>query len=170
MSKTFHELDVIRVSIDPETRRRHLATIASAIESTRRGRGRLKLLALAVAVVFVLPVLALAAQNAVPGDLLYPVRQIIPWVEPARPSLSDPNVATVDRPVFVDIPDREPDAVDPDISTDRDEAVTTDHPTRETTPEHPRRDRTDETTGTTVAKRDGATTTVDGFRRSPDRP
>ena len=78
MSLAFPELDQVRVSVSEETRSRHLAHVGAALRARsdrlpRRGR----VLALALALVLLVPVMALAAENAVPGDLLYPVKRAV---------------------------------------------------------------------------------------------
>lgn len=67
-----------RIVIDDDTRQAHLAAIdAAIIESTRQPRRHGRALAVALAVVLLVPVVALAAERSEPGDLLYPVRQLI---------------------------------------------------------------------------------------------
>lgn len=75
MTDPFPELEQVRVSVDPQTRERHIAAMQVALEESRRPgfRGR-RLLAVAVALILLLPVLSLAARDSVPGDLLYPVK------------------------------------------------------------------------------------------------
>ncbi|MDX1468588.1 MAG: hypothetical protein R3258_04550 [Acidimicrobiia bacterium] len=80
MSEKFPELDQVKITVDPATRDRHLAAIADAVRSSRRGRRPMRLLAVAATLVLLLPVMALAAERAVPGDLLYPIKQLF---EPA---------------------------------------------------------------------------------------
>lgn len=71
----FPELDRVRVTVNAEVRERHLAAISNAIEVERRPRfRRFRLLAVAAVLVVTLPVLAFAAEESVPGDLLYPVK------------------------------------------------------------------------------------------------
>lgn len=78
MSREFHELDGIRVDVAPEVRERQLGTITRALRVARAPRRRrFRLLALATAIVLALPVIALGAEDSVPGDLLYPVKRII---------------------------------------------------------------------------------------------
>lgn len=73
----FPELDRAKVTVDAEARERHLAAISNAIEAQRRPRfRRLRLLAVAAVLVLTLPALAFAAEESVPGDLLYPVKLI----------------------------------------------------------------------------------------------
>lgn len=66
-----------RIVVDDDTRRGHLAAIDNAIVETTRRRRRGRALAVGLAVVLLVPVVALAAERSVPGDLLYPVRQLI---------------------------------------------------------------------------------------------
>ena len=79
MTIRFPELDQVRVTVDSDTRDRHLAAVTSALQSRattpKRGRGRF--LAVALAVVLLLPVIALAAEDSVPGDLLYPFKRAV---------------------------------------------------------------------------------------------
>ncbi|MGB7860571.1 MAG: hypothetical protein WBM90_08750, partial [Acidimicrobiia bacterium] len=46
-------------------------------ERARTSRGHGRLLALALALVLVVPVVALATENSVPGDLLYPIKRVV---------------------------------------------------------------------------------------------
>ena len=74
-----------KIVVDDDTRRGHLAAIDNAIETTRRPRGHGRALAVGLAVVLLVPVVALAAERSVPGDFLYPVRQLIDkTLEPSR--------------------------------------------------------------------------------------
>ena len=92
MSRQFRELERIRVSVAEEVRERHLTAISDELRSARTPRmRRFRLLAVAVAMVLVLPVLALAAEDAVPGDALYPIKRMF-----------EPVVSLVDRDVAVD--------------------------------------------------------------------
>lgn len=77
MSSEFPELEDARISVDEPTRERHMASIARAIEASRPRRARrLRLLAVAAATILLVPVMALASERAVPGDFLYPVKQV----------------------------------------------------------------------------------------------
>jgi hypothetical protein len=85
----FPELQALKIEVHPDTRRRHLDTISRAIRSNRAPRvRRLRLLAVAAALVLLLPVVALAAKDAVPGDFLYPIKR-----------LTEPIVAAFDQDV-----------------------------------------------------------------------
>lgn len=117
MSREFPQLDALKVEVRPDARDRHLKAIASAVAEAKPRRPRYRLLAVAIAVVFLLPVIALAADNAQPGDLLYPIREAMGWVEQApvdSPSdLSDAGFAeqrvpTVPLDGAGSIPDVEP--------------------------------------------------------------
>ena len=78
MSKKFPEMDQARLTVDENTRQRHLDSISSEIRSTAAPRvRRLRLLAIGVALVLLLPVIALASEGAVPGDFLYPVKRAV---------------------------------------------------------------------------------------------
>lgn len=75
MSSRFPELDQARIVVSPVTRERHLSVVGAALsERTQRSSGRGRALSLALALVLLVPVMALAAENAVPGDFLYPVK------------------------------------------------------------------------------------------------
>lgn len=79
-------LSRVRIEIGDEARRRQLSEIHDALDRMKappRRHGRT--LAIAIAAVLALPVMALAAENARPGDLFYPVRQIL------RPASEDPT-------------------------------------------------------------------------------
>ena len=92
MSRQFPELDSVRVSVADDVRERHLAAIGNELRSAGRPRiRRFRLLAVAVALVLALPVFALAAEDAVPGDALYPIKRML-----------EPVVSLVDRDVAVD--------------------------------------------------------------------
>ena len=92
MSRQFRELERIRLSVGEEVRERHLTAIADELRSARTPRmRRFRLLAVAVALVLALPVLAIAAEDAVPGDALYPIKRMF-----------EPVVSLVDRDVAVD--------------------------------------------------------------------
>ncbi len=125
MSREFPQLDVLRVEVRPEVRERHLAAIATAVADAKPRRPRYRLLAVAIAVVFLLPVIALAADNAQPGDLLYPIREAMGWVEQDRS----------DSSVDLEVP-RLADRTDPTVPPDRASSVPNVVPTtRATEPE-----------------------------------
>ena len=78
MSVQFPELDQARVVVDELTRERHLDAVSASLAArgqTAKGHGRV--LALALVLVLLVPVVALAAENAVPGDFLYPVKLVV---------------------------------------------------------------------------------------------
>ena len=78
MSVLFPELDTARMTVDHSTRERHMSAITVALREHRKPRvRRLRLLALAAALILLLPVLALAAENSVPGDFLYPIKRVV---------------------------------------------------------------------------------------------
>lgn len=115
MSQMFPQLDAAVVRVTSDVRDRHLRTVSQALADLRPRRSRFRLLAVAVAVLFVLPVLALAARNADPGDFLYPVRQILPWSDraPIDGDLVDEGPTITDiRPDGVTPDDVAPSAVD----------------------------------------------------------
>ena len=92
MSDEFPELDKAKVTVDAETRGRHLASIESELTQLRTPRlARRRLLAVALATVLLFPVAAFAAENSVPGDLLYPLKRA---VEPVVAVFNDDVVAT----------------------------------------------------------------------------
>ena len=78
MTARFPELEQLRLTTTPEVRDRHLEAVSSTLSQRARGsRGRGRLLAVAVAAVLLLPVAALAAEDTVPGDILYPLKRAI---------------------------------------------------------------------------------------------
>jgi len=97
---TTFRLQALRIDIDPDVARRHMAAVlrevreAPPVVSTvpvrapLRSRRRL-VAALAATFVLLIPVAAFAAEDTVPGDLLYPVKQSTEWAR----SLVDPGVA-----------------------------------------------------------------------------
>lgn len=114
MSRRFPELDRIRVTVDDDVRERHLAAIGDAVRSARAPRlRRFRLLAVAVAVVVALPVMALASENAVPGDLLYPIKRVL-----------EPLISVVDRDVEADHRVREAEVL---LERDAEPSVIRDH-------------------------------------------
>ncbi|MGI9610527.1 MAG: hypothetical protein ACR2NL_09580 [Acidimicrobiia bacterium] len=94
MSQSFPELQVLRISVDPATRERHLDAIHSQLRKAARPRRRRRLLSLALAVVLLVPVVALAAEQSLPGDFLYPVKKAV--VEPVI-SIFDSDVTAENR-------------------------------------------------------------------------
>lgn len=78
MSPAFVELEQIRLVVDDAVRETHLAGISRALRKARKpGLRRVRLLAVTAALVLLLPVVALAARNTVPGDVLYPVKLML---------------------------------------------------------------------------------------------
>ena len=78
MSLAFPELDQIRQTVDETTRTRHLAAVSVALRERHQGFwGRGRALALALVLVLLLPVMALAAEDSVPGDFLYPLKRAV---------------------------------------------------------------------------------------------
>ena len=180
----FHELDQIRLVATPEVRERHLAAVSRAL-STRpqRSLGRPRLMAVVLAIVLLLPVVALAAEDAVPGDFLYPLKRVVePVVQmfdssaPAERRVREVEVLLerdspdevivrhldVARDVVTDDqPDlsQRIDRVVHELETRRDQAPTTDEPAGET-------DRPDEVDETPLVPSDredverGSTTTT----------
>jgi hypothetical protein len=72
-----------RIEVDPDTQERHLAEMSAAIRTAPptpipSGFGLRRRIAAAVAAIFIVAPagMALAAENAVPGDFLYPVKEI----------------------------------------------------------------------------------------------
>lgn len=139
MSQMFSELDVISITVGSETRERHLSAIRKTIGQIKPVRRRFRLMAVAVAAVFLIPVLALAAEQSQPGDFLYPLRQVIPWTseldEPGQQptpdsvpgveefgtddrSVSPPSSVGTDRSDVIER-DATPDRVEEDPIVDR---------------------------------------------------
>ena len=78
MSDQFPELDQARIVVDEVTRESHLAAVGAALRDRGQGsRGRGRVLAIALVLVLLVPVIALAAENTVPGDFLYPVKRAV---------------------------------------------------------------------------------------------
>ncbi len=127
MSEHFPELERIRVTVGEEVRDRHVMVIGEAIRSARAPRSRrFRLLAVALTSTLLLPVVALAAENAVPGDLLYPIKRML-----------EPVVALVDRDVEVDHRVREAETL---LERDVEPGIVRDHVQRArdvVTDEHP---------------------------------
>ncbi|MEA3502482.1 MAG: hypothetical protein U9R47_06880, partial [Actinomycetota bacterium] len=89
-----------RIEVDPETKERHLAEMGAAIRTAPptpvpAGFGLRRRVAAAVAAVFIVAPagMALAAEDAVPGDFLYPVKEITERVR----SLVDPDIEATHR-------------------------------------------------------------------------
>lgn len=90
----FPELDVLRISVSPAARQRHLSAISNRLAERSPGTNRRKrLMVVLVAAALALPVAALAAESAVPGDPLYSVKRVF---EPVR-ELFDRDVVAVNR-------------------------------------------------------------------------
>ncbi len=78
MSNRFPELDEARVIVDGVTREKHLGVVSAALAARGQGSwGRGRVLALGLVLVLLVPVVALAAENTVPGDLLYPIKRAL---------------------------------------------------------------------------------------------
>lgn len=77
MSSRFPELAQARIVVSPVTRERHLFVIGAALSDRTRSNGHGRVLALALVLVLLVPVIALAAENSVPGDFLYPVKLVV---------------------------------------------------------------------------------------------
>ena len=78
MSNEFPELDQAEITVSESTRERHKSGIGSALRVQRRvRRGRGRVFAFVLALVLLVPIVALASQDAVPGDLLYPVKRLV---------------------------------------------------------------------------------------------
>lgn len=78
MTALFPELDQVRVVVDRGTRDRHIDAMRAAISETASPRSRRRrFLVVAVALMLLMPVLTLAARDAVPGDFLYPVKMAL---------------------------------------------------------------------------------------------
>ena len=89
-----------RIEVDPETRNRHLAAVheavvsAPALRSGSRFGLRRRAAAVAAAIVVAAPVgMAVAAENAVPGDALYPVKELTERVR----LMIDPRIEAMHR-------------------------------------------------------------------------
>lgn len=186
MSVVFPELETVRVEASAGTRERHLAVIEAELTSARRPRRRrFRLMVIATAILLLLPVIALAAERAGPGDLLYPVRQVfervsevvgvsssdrLPSDNPERASTIPPETSTAGTGrVTSTARDVAPDdrAPSPGSETDR---TTADDDVRATDTREPTDDR--EPDGSTKPRRDGAGTRDDAGdgRAEPGRP
>lgn len=77
MSREFPELDQVRLVVDEAVKERHLVVIAGEVRAGRTPRlKRFRLLAVATTLLLLVPVIAFAADDAVPGDALYPVKRL----------------------------------------------------------------------------------------------
>ena len=95
-------MQALRIDVDPEVEERHVASVLRelrvapdipvALPVPRRARRRL-VVTVAAAFALLLPAAALAAEDAVPGDVLYPVKQSTEWVR----SLVDPGIGQQHR-------------------------------------------------------------------------
>lgn len=74
-----NRLEVFEIEIAPEVRQRHLREISAKIASAPRRRRRLALVL--VGAILLVPLAAVAAEDSLPGELLYPVKRIL---EPVR--------------------------------------------------------------------------------------
>lgn len=100
MSDMFPQLDQLKVEVGSDVKDRHLAAIGAELRKQPTGRrfgGRA--FAVAVALVLLLPVIAVAAENSVPGDFFYPLKI---WVEPAV-VIVDPDAPAENRVREVEI-------------------------------------------------------------------
>ena len=95
-------MQALRIDVDPDVEERHLASVLRelrfmpdvpvALPVPRRAKRRL-VVTVAAAFALLLPAAALAAEDAVPGDVLYPVKQSTEWVR----SLVDPGIGQQHR-------------------------------------------------------------------------
>lgn len=95
-------MEALRIDVEPDVEERHMAAMRRElreapvapmpVRGARRTRRRL-VVTLAAAFALLLPVAALAAEDAVPGDVLYPVKQSTEWMR----SLVDPGVGQQHR-------------------------------------------------------------------------
>ncbi|MFC2153781.1 hypothetical protein ACFLQ7_04035, partial [Actinomycetota bacterium] len=95
-------MQTLRIDVDPDVEERHIASVLRELRFTpdvpvalpvpRRARRRL-LVTVAAAFALLVPAAALAAEGAVPGDVLYPVKQSTEWVR----SLVDPGIGQQHR-------------------------------------------------------------------------
>ena len=81
-------MQALRIDVNPDVEERHVAAILRelgesplpAVPVRRPGSSRRRLaVAMVTAVALLLPAVALAAEESVPGDLLYPVKQSTEW-------------------------------------------------------------------------------------------
>ncbi len=94
---SFPELSVLRLALAPQTRDRHLAEVVSAIRSAPHRRSGFRLswrrwvASAAAAGALLTPAAAIAADGALPGDALYPIKRLL-----------EPVVRLVDRDVIAE--------------------------------------------------------------------
>ena len=125
MSKEFPELEVAKIEVDETTRSRHMTAISAAVREATAPRRRFRLLAFALAWVLLVPVMALASDRAVPGDFLYPLKQVF---EPVV-GVFDTDVAAEHRVEEVEIlyeRDAPTDVITRHIDVARDTVATVD--------------------------------------------
>lgn len=92
MSRGFPQLDQVSLVVDEAVKERHLSVITAEVRAVRKPRfRRFRMLAVATALLLFLPVIALAAEDAVPGDALYPVKRLF-----------EPIAGMFDRDIEVD--------------------------------------------------------------------
>lgn len=83
-----NRLEVFQIEVAPEVRQRHLREVSAKISSVpRRRRGFALVL---VGAILLVPLAALAAEDSLPGELLYPVKRIL---EPVRALFDEEVVA-----------------------------------------------------------------------------
>lgn len=93
------DLTGLRIEIEEPTRAEHRRSLHAAIETSRRPqrhrttRWQRWAIAMAVVSTTVVPVGAVASEQALPGDLLYPIKR---FVEPVV-QIFDPNVVAIHR-------------------------------------------------------------------------
>ena len=125
MSSEVPELDQVEITVSESTRERHRSAIGSALSAQRRAsRGRRRVFAYALVLVLLVPVVALASQEAVPGDVLYPIKRLVePVVQifdedaPAERRVRELEVL-FERDAPLDVIDRQIDIAQ-DVVTDR---------------------------------------------------
>lgn len=97
-----NRMHALRIDVEADVQERQISAILSELGEApaapivaprlRRTRRR-AVVTLAAALALLLPVAAIAAENAVPGEILYPVKQSTEWVR----SLIDPSVSREHR-------------------------------------------------------------------------
>lgn len=137
-NQTIEQLsDALTIELDDATVERHFAAIEAELLSPAQhmhngvSRWRLRLVAVAAVVLAVIPGLALAADDALPGDFLYPVKRL---AEPVMELLRD-DVAANNRVEELDRLTQRPSTADEisDAIDDASDAVSdlpADHPLR----------------------------------------